>query len=290
MTQEQPFGLLRRWEVALAASRDQRVPRAALAVFMAILDRLNNESGDAWPSLSRIAADTGISRRSVVSSVAALVDLGYLERQSGDRKIANVYRLAREASFPREAHCPREADFPGGREISGIEVGKPASLQPTHKTYPIEPTHPTRERALSVDALFAEFWTAYPRKEAKGAARKAFAKRKPDRALLDRMLAAIGAQQEGDQWQRGFIPHPATWLNQERWLDELIGPIGPTHLTGESLADRAARQHDQERRSWAGNVVEGEFRTVASTSGKLPRETDADAINAAGLARLGIKP
>ncbi|HVJ38337.1 MAG TPA: hypothetical protein VM687_11135 [Stenotrophomonas sp.] len=107
-------------------------------------------------------------------------------------------------------------------------------------------------RALNFDAAFAEFWKAYPRKEAKGAARKAFAKRKPDRALLDRILAAIDQQQSGDQWQRGFVPHPATWLNQERWLDEPL----------------VARSHRHE----------------------LPRETDIDAINAAALARLGVHP
>ena len=38
------------------------------------------------------------------------------------------------------------------------------------------------------------------------------------------MLAAIGRQKQSDQWTRdgeAFIPHPSTWLNQERWTDEL---------------------------------------------------------------------
>ena len=71
---------------------------------------------------------------------------------------------------------------------------------------------------------FDEFWYAYPRKEGKDAARKAFARRSPTKELLADMLAAIEAQKRSEQWQRDggqFIPHPATWLNQGRWQDEV---------------------------------------------------------------------
>lgn len=71
---------------------------------------------------------------------------------------------------------------------------------------------------------FNEFWTAYPRKVSKPAARKAFDKVKPDDELLKTMLTAIAKQKLSDQWTKDngqYIPHPATWLNNQRWLDEL---------------------------------------------------------------------
>ena len=71
--------------------------------------------------------------------------------------------------------------------------------------------------------LFDEFWTEYPKKKAKDDARKAFAKRKPNRELLVRMVAAIREQVKTPDWQKDggqFIPHPATWLNDGRWEDE----------------------------------------------------------------------
>lgn len=71
--------------------------------------------------------------------------------------------------------------------------------------------------------LFEEFWAAFPRKVGKDAAAKAFEKRKPDRAMLDRMLAAVAHQKASAEWQKDggqFIPHPTTWLNQGRWQDE----------------------------------------------------------------------
>lgn len=71
---------------------------------------------------------------------------------------------------------------------------------------------------------FDRFWSAYPRKVGKMAAQKAWAKIKPDTELVDTILVAIAAQLEGADWKREageFIPHPATWLNGGRWLDEV---------------------------------------------------------------------
>lgn len=79
-----------------------------------------------------------------------------------------------------------------------------------------------KARASLVDN-FDEFWQAYPKKRAKDDAMKAFAKRKPDRELLDQMLKAIEAQKRSDDWLKDngqFIPYPATWLNDARWMDE----------------------------------------------------------------------
>lgn len=70
---------------------------------------------------------------------------------------------------------------------------------------------------------FDEFWKAYPRKQSKTAALKAFEKLKPDGELLGAMLSAIKRQVESDQWKRDggqYIPHPSTWLNGRRWEDE----------------------------------------------------------------------
>lgn len=76
--------------------------------------------------------------------------------------------------------------------------------------------------------LFEEFWSAFPRKVGRDAAAKAFEKRKPERAVLDAMLAALAQQKKSPQWVKDggeFIPHPATWLNQGRWQDEVAAPL-----------------------------------------------------------------
>jgi hypothetical protein len=99
-----------------------------------------------------------------------------------------------------------------------------------------------------VDDDFKIFWEAYPRKEGKQKAEAAFAKvSEPVQVLLD----AIEAQKKSAQWAKDggqFIPHPATWLNGKRWLDEVVMatetrkgvPMGGTGELGE--AELAALQ------------------------------------------------
>lgn len=71
--------------------------------------------------------------------------------------------------------------------------------------------------------MFDEFWALYPRKIAKAVARKAWAKLTPENQLA----AARAVHNHVEYWssketELEFIPHPATWLNQERWEDELV--------------------------------------------------------------------
>lgn len=76
---------------------------------------------------------------------------------------------------------------------------------------------------------FEVFWSKYPKKVAKSTAKKAFEKVS---APLETLLTAIERQKCSEQWSKDngqFIPNPATWLNQERWNDELV-PAGNTSI------------------------------------------------------------
>jgi len=71
---------------------------------------------------------------------------------------------------------------------------------------------------------FDEFWALYPKKIAKGDARKAWGQTQAIRPPIKYMIEAIKKHCQQDQWMREggkFIPHPATWLRQERWEDEV---------------------------------------------------------------------
>lgn len=76
---------------------------------------------------------------------------------------------------------------------------------------------------VQVADLFVRFWDAYPRKVAKPEAMKAFRRTKPTELVLADMLAAIDRQGLPAKVAKGearYVPHPATWLNQERWKDQ----------------------------------------------------------------------
>jgi len=73
---------------------------------------------------------------------------------------------------------------------------------------------------------FDRFWSVYPRKVAKPKARLAWAKaiRERDFPGIEALLAAVERHKASDQWQRDdgrYIPYPASWLNGQRWSDEL---------------------------------------------------------------------
>jgi hypothetical protein len=64
---------------------------------------------------------------------------------------------------------------------------------------------------------FDDFWTYYPRRVGKLAAERAYRtarKRASAQEILDGLTVAHFARDPQ------FIPHPATWLNQGRWMDE----------------------------------------------------------------------
>jgi len=83
------------------------------------------------------------------------------------------------------------------------------------------------EKSVKDDLLeerFETFWGAYPKKTGRKVALKSFKKIKPDEELLAKMLSSIEKAKQSDQWKRDngqYIPYPATWLNQERWEDEV---------------------------------------------------------------------
>jgi hypothetical protein len=85
------------------------------------------------------------------------------------------------------------------------------------------PLIPPQGGRVCEDALFEQFWQAYPRKTAKLAAQRAFGKLSPDAGMLAGMLEALERQKASADWQREggrFIPYPARWLSGRRWEDE----------------------------------------------------------------------
>jgi len=72
------------------------------------------------------------------------------------------------------------------------------------------------------DVYFNTFWEAYPKRVAKIAAVKAFKKLKMTDGLLQEILKNIEYMKRTRGWKDGFLPNPASYLNGERWKDEVV--------------------------------------------------------------------
>lgn len=181
----------------------------------------------------RLSAKSEVEQQAIIdvlSEMFVLTDEGWTHKRV-DREITLYKAKAQQA---------REAGKLGGRPSKkgvgsdGNRDGfaKEPDAKPTDNRKPLTINHKpltnTTEKDFApsgLDVRFETFWKAYPKRVGKDAARKAFDKRKPDEAMLNSMLSAIQSQSLTLDWQKDggqFIPHPATWLNQGRWQDELV--------------------------------------------------------------------
>lgn len=96
----------------------------------------------------------------------------------------------------------------------------------------------------TLDDTFEQFWRSYPRRTAKGEARKAWQRLHPTPDLVQQILIALAWQRLTPQWTKDdgqFIPYPASWIRAERWLDEPIE--APTPATSEPWFTECRRLH-----------------------------------------------
>ena len=97
-----------------------------------------------------------------------------------------------------------------------------------------------------MSAQFDAFWAVYPRREAKAACVKKWqAKKLDDKA--DLIVAHLKKRVKVDKkWLDGYIPMPATFLSQERWLDE-YQTVQPRFVPGKSVEDSLPRIPDPQQ-------------------------------------------
>lgn len=117
-----------------------------------------------------------------------------------------------------------------------------------------------RKKPLGEPQGFAEFYAAYPRKVARPEAAKAFGKAAA-RASHETIMS--GLERAKAAWARRrteleHIPHPSTWLNQDRWKDDEGRPPEPNGQHDERRAKAIAKGHEADRLKAARAQCEAE--------------------------------
>lgn len=144
-----------------------------------------------------------------------LQELGMLQQSNGTITLTNWKK--RQETFLTNAE--RQARF-RDKQKSNAEV----TPQRNKSNARIEENRIEETSTYARD--FEKFWKIYPRKEAKKKALAAWTKLKPDKKLFDEIMAGLQKCMKGEQWTKDggrFVPHPTTWLNGERWQDEVVG-------------------------------------------------------------------
>lgn len=185
-------------------------------LIIANTDDFGRMAGDAFTIKNVVLPSSKRPETDFDRALDVLARVGLIERYTVDGSIfLQVNKFDEHQQGLHKRTESRFPEFPGisGRFRSNRTEGKGTE---GNRTEPL-----ARER--TADALFEEFWRAYPKKKAREAARKAWDRRRPDEALLAVMLDALRIQARSEDWtkERGrYVPFPATWLNQARWTDE----------------------------------------------------------------------
>jgi biotin operon repressor len=216
---------------AMAWAAAQKLPTRDKFVLV-MMANYADEIGKCWPSLNRLSAETSMSRSTVQLAIKALADAGLLrieQRYQDGVSLPNHYFLTLTGVYREPVHHTENEEGVYRQPVGGI---------PTVGTKPIK--EPIKESLSAFD----DFWSAYPRKTAKEAARKAWAsvtKKTPPAEIMS------GLARHTFPTDVQFIPHPATWLNQHRWADEGVSVTGNLPKRDIPIEE----QIEMSRRFWA---------------------------------------
>lgn len=204
------------------------LPNAGQKLTLIAICNFANESDEAWPSQERLARDTSQSPRSVRNHLAALEKAGFIKRRK---------RKKQDGSFNSDMISIQRQNLPAANPANGKKAPSPAAKSAA------KPSIDTPNGVSEPSDQFEAFWSEYPRKVAKGAARKAF-KSAIKKTTIEEILCGV----------RGYVAHkpdyadyahPATWLNGERWNDEYPTNTQQSKQSGNrsggSILDAAAR-------------------------------------------------
>jgi hypothetical protein len=81
-----------------------------------------------------------------------------------------------------------------------------------------------KRKKVLPEAEFDAFWKAYPRKTGKFLANKVWKKITNEEGLFQRIILSVEKHKRSLDWIKDngmYIPHASTWLNQQRWNDEV---------------------------------------------------------------------
>lgn len=199
------------------------VSHSSRSVYLALSSFAND--GVCWPKKQQLALRANVSINTLDKCLAELVVAGLIEIEIR-KPSSNKYRLIdmkdeRMTDEPPplegEVTPPPNTQDPKSWDVNTPEVGVliPQKLGYS-KNYnqELDPQNQIHS--------FAHFWERYPRKRGKRKAEEAWhkaLKRVSAEIIMRGLEEQLASESFSDQIQ--YIPYPSTWLNQDRWEDEV---------------------------------------------------------------------
>jgi DNA-binding transcriptional regulator YhcF (GntR family) len=188
-----------------------RIKNPTAKIILLCLARYSNNKGECFPSQLKLSEDACVSERTTRNSLQWLEEHGYIEvKQRASTSNLYVITAMKEEVMDEQAKFAAEGD-----NITKLDITKKKTIS----------SYAAKFAAPDENPFFLSFWEAYPRRIGRGEARVAFAKacRHSDPNAIVHGAIAYARHCDEMKIEPKFRPHPATWLNQERWADDLEG-------------------------------------------------------------------
>lgn len=210
-------------------------------VLIAIADEADDDGANAYPSIDRIARRARVNKRTTMRALERLEATGelvVLRPEVTGRGHHNRYAVVMGRPIDEVAALvggSRKGDTlaspkKGAEGRASARIGAPKGAPDPQTPRHTDPAEQNPPRAASLELvvdevpavdMFEAFWLAYPRKVAKPEARKAWSSVVDGK--VDPVLVLDGLARWLPYWRSRaddrFVPHPSTWLRQERWND-----------------------------------------------------------------------
>ncbi len=203
----------------------------------------NSDYKVAYPSLKHLENKLRLPKRTIQRCINNLVDQGYItkdrELKNGTGYIAktnyflsdktrviigcqNVTILGDETSLYKVSECHQLGDNMSSNRCQSVTCKK------EEKRIKKDLLKNICANATPFDPKmhFEEFWNLYPKKVNKKKAKDKFCKVCKNEEIFKQLMNGLNIQIKSKNWLKEngqYIPHPTTWLNGERWMDEISG-------------------------------------------------------------------
>jgi len=183
------------------------------------LDRSGSITGD-YDQLARICRCTS---KEILDAIDELVLTKTASVTHNNGRVTVINRRMKREYNERLSGRERQAKFREKTvesQNSNVKVTTPSSVSSSSSS--------SKGNNIYTES-FIIFWNKYPRKQGKKSAFKSYKKCGVGNDIL---LPAIDAQLSSKQWEDGYIPNPAKWLNQGEWENEVMVVEEPMERMG----------------------------------------------------------
>jgi hypothetical protein len=150
-------------------------------------------------------------------------------RASEAQRKANARSVSASDADKQRTECGHDAYENGTSCVAREEKRREEEETPPTPSPGVVTAAAAKPARVALAPGFDSFWAKFPKRRNKAQAEKAWAKLRPEQALVDRIVKAVEVAARRDDWQREdgrFVPHPATWLNARGWEDDDLQPRG----------------------------------------------------------------